>query len=80
MDVEITGTPEPKITWFKDDLPIDKAMSSEFKLAQLGICYKLIIENGLMKQKKTLLSSTVKFWISFFNSYRPRFRKIHGKG
>lgn len=46
MDVEITGTPEPKVSWFKDDRPLEQVMTSEFKLTQVGNCYKLIIENG----------------------------------
>lgn len=46
MDVEITGTPEPKVTWFKNDLPLDSSMVSEYSLQQVGISYKLIIDNG----------------------------------
>jgi hypothetical protein len=46
MDVEITGTPEPQISWFKDDHPLAQVMSSEYRLSQLGNCHKLIIENG----------------------------------
>lgn len=47
MDVEITGTPEPTITWHKDGRPIEEMMTTEFRLSQVGICYKLIMENGL---------------------------------
>lgn len=46
MDVEITGTPEPKVSWFKDDRPLEQVMTSEFRLTQVENCYKLIIENG----------------------------------
>lgn len=46
MDVEITGTPEPQVTWFKDDRPLDKNLTSEYRIVQLGLCHKLILENG----------------------------------
>lgn len=52
MDVEITGTPEPQVTWFKDDRPLDKNMTSEYRIAQLGICHKLILENGIFNLLK----------------------------
>lgn len=46
MDVEITGMPEPQVTWYKDDRLLDKNMTSEYRIVQLGICHKLIIDNG----------------------------------
>lgn len=46
MDVEITGLPEPTVTWFKDDLPLNEASVSTHKVQKMGNCYKLIIENG----------------------------------
>jgi titin len=49
MDVEITGTPEPTISWFKDGRPLEEMLSTEFRLSQVGICYKLIMENGLIQ-------------------------------
>lgn len=49
MDVEITGTPEPQVSWFKDERPLDKFSTSEYRITQLGICHKLILENGIKK-------------------------------
>lgn len=45
MDVEVTGMPEPKVNWFKDDQPF-LASSNNYRLFQQGNCYKLIIEQG----------------------------------
>lgn len=47
MDVEITGLPEPTVTWYKDDLPLNEASVSQHKVQKMGNCYKLIIEKGL---------------------------------
>lgn len=46
MDVEITGTPEPQVSWFKDERPLDKFNTSEYRIVQVGNCHKLILENG----------------------------------
>lgn len=51
MDVEITGTPEPQITWYKDDRLLDQTKSNDFKFVQVGNCYKLIFDNGLKNYK-----------------------------
>lgn len=45
MDVEVTGMPEPKVNWFKDDQPFVPP-SENYRLVQQGNCYKLIIEKG----------------------------------
>ncbi|XP_063986915.1 muscle M-line assembly protein unc-89 isoform X2 [Diachasmimorpha longicaudata] len=43
MEVEITGTPEPNVTWYKDDEPL---MDTDGELRQLGNCYLLIINSA----------------------------------
>ncbi|XP_011495830.1 PREDICTED: muscle M-line assembly protein unc-89 [Ceratosolen solmsi marchali] len=43
MEVEITGTPEPTVTWYKDDEPLIK---SEFRMKQQGNCYFLLIDKA----------------------------------
>lgn len=57
MDVEITGTPEPQVSWYKDDRPIAQAMTSEYKITQLGNCHKLIIDTGTRKNVKTFMTN-----------------------
>lgn len=46
MEVEVTGLPEPTVTWLKDDKPIKEAGLSEHRLLAQGNSYKLIIERG----------------------------------
>lgn len=46
LEVTITGSPEPTVTWFKDDIPINDANLSAFKLSKADNSYKLIIEHG----------------------------------
>ncbi|XP_062127953.1 uncharacterized protein LOC133840248 isoform X4 [Drosophila sulfurigaster albostrigata] len=46
MEVEVTGLPEPTVTWLKDDKPIKEAGLSEHRLLAQGNSYKLIIERA----------------------------------
>ncbi|XP_069967904.1 uncharacterized protein zormin isoform X6 [Bactrocera oleae] len=46
MEVEVTGLPEPTVTWMKDDKPIQEAGVSQHRLLSQGNSYKLIIEKG----------------------------------
>lgn len=46
MEVEVTGTPEPSISWFKDGLPIEEGLKRDFKIKSMGQCHTLVIEKG----------------------------------
>ena len=46
MDVEVTGTPDPTVTWMKDDKPIKEALTGSFRIQQIGICHKLILDSA----------------------------------
>lgn len=46
MEVEVTGTPEPSVTWHKDDLPLDSALKEGYRTKTQGNCHTLIIEKG----------------------------------
>ncbi|KAF7989939.1 hypothetical protein HCN44_008613 [Aphidius gifuensis] len=46
LEVEITGTPEPIVTWYKNDEPV---MDIDGQLKQIGNCYLFIIEKADIK-------------------------------
>ncbi|XP_048515729.1 titin isoform X3 [Athalia rosae] len=45
MEVEITGSPEPTVTWYKNDL-VMREQSPGIRLKNQGNCYSLIIERA----------------------------------
>lgn len=53
MDIEVSGTPQPEISFFKDDKPLEIAQISAHKLSSSENCHKLVIEKG--KVLKTLV-------------------------
>uniref|UniRef100_A0A1B0CIV6 Ig-like domain-containing protein n=2 Tax=Lutzomyia longipalpis TaxID=7200 RepID=A0A1B0CIV6_LUTLO len=59
MDVEITGLPEPTVTWYKDDLPLNEASLSQHKVQKMGNCYKLIIEKASLTDAGKYMVSAV---------------------
>lgn len=46
MEVEVTGTPEPTITWHKDNMPIESILKSSYRTKTQGNCHTLIIDKG----------------------------------
>ncbi|KAI8039392.1 hypothetical protein M5D96_008116 [Drosophila gunungcola] len=46
MEVEVTGLPEPTVTWLKDDKPLKDAGISEHRLLAQGNSFRLIIEKA----------------------------------
>ncbi|XP_020814330.1 muscle M-line assembly protein unc-89 isoform X5 [Drosophila serrata] len=46
MEVEVTGLPDPTVTWLKDDKPLKDAGISQHRLLAQGNSYRLIIEKA----------------------------------
>lgn len=51
MEVEITGTPDPTVTWYKDDEPL---IEPEYRMKQQGNCYLLLIDKGMITYSLTI--------------------------
>lgn len=45
LEVEVTGTPDPDITWYKDGNQI-AGSSSMYRILAQGSCHRLIMEHG----------------------------------
>lgn len=46
LDVEVSGTPDPTVTWFKDNKPLNESAISEHQIKKSGNNYTLIINKG----------------------------------
>lgn len=45
MEIEVAGTPEPAVNWFKDNQPL-VFPSNLYRLRQQGNCSAVVIEKG----------------------------------
>lgn len=63
MEVEITGTPEPTVTWYKDNIPIAQALQSGYKVKTVGNSHTLVIEKGAyITPRNTLFTYVHRFF------------------
>lgn len=46
MDIEVSGIPEPIVTWHKDDKSLIEVIISKHKIQSIGNSHTLIIEKG----------------------------------
>nr|CAI5864925.1 unnamed protein product [Callosobruchus analis] len=60
MDVEVTGTPEPTITWYKDGVPVKECLK-DAKVKSMGQSHTLVIE-------KADITHTGRFMVRAVNS------------
>ncbi|KYB28240.1 SEC14 domain and spectrin repeat-containing protein 1-like Protein [Tribolium castaneum] len=46
MEVEVTGTPDPTVTWYKDGVPIGEALGDKARIRSMGNSHTLVIEKA----------------------------------
>lgn len=59
MDVEITGTPEPTVTWYKDGNQIDNRMKNIYRIKSLGQGHTLTIDKGTYCNNENIIQFLV---------------------
>lgn len=77
MDIEVSGTPQPLVTFYKDDKPIGEAIISKHNITTNGNSYTLIIEKGLLNVRATNCVWRLECHFSF--SFRIVCRQDAGK-
>lgn len=51
MEVEVTGTPEPTVSWYRDGQLVEDCMKGEYRITTAGQSHTLIIDKGVFYTK-----------------------------
>lgn len=74
MEVEITGTPEPTVSWHKDDQPLENILKESYRTKTQGNCHTLIIDKG-----KYIINNCRPHILNIlFYSFNDSYWKVHG--
>lgn len=57
MDIEVSGIPDPSVTWYKDNKPIEEVVMSQHNIKKYGNNHTLVIEKGKLDEKQQLITS-----------------------